>query len=64
MVCCRGMIEMAGSEHSFALGRQSARGEARALLQELGHEGNTIEPISVPPKIEHALQAFAKADSI
>jgi hypothetical protein len=34
----------------------------------LGHNGGTIEAIreliAVPPKIEHALQAFAKVDTI
>jgi hypothetical protein len=55
-------------EDSCALGRQSARAEALGLYRMLDHDGNTIEAIreliGVPPKIEHALQAFAKADTI
>jgi hypothetical protein len=47
-------------EDSFALGRQSAHEEARALYLMLGHDGNTVEAIreliSVPQKIEYALR--------
>ena len=54
---------MAGAEASFALGRQSAREEARALYRMLGEE-NTVdelrELIAVPPRIERALYAFAR----
>jgi hypothetical protein len=42
--------------------------EALGLRQMLGHYGNTSETIremiSVPPKIEPVLLAFAKADTI
>src|SRR6266404_9993545 len=47
------------------LGRQSAFQEAGALFLMIGEE-NTVEElrelIAVPPKIERALQAFAKAN--
>jgi hypothetical protein len=56
---------MAGDEDSFSLGRQSAKAEALGLYRMLGHDGNTVEElrelISVPPKIECALCAFARA---
>jgi hypothetical protein len=59
---------MAGEEDAFSLGRQSARAEALGLYRMLGHNGGTTEAIreliAVPPKIEHALQAFAKVDTI
>lgn len=51
-------------EGSFALGRQSAHGEALGLYRMLGHDGNTVEAlcelIAVPPKIEYVLRAFAR----
>jgi hypothetical protein len=46
-------------------GRQSAIAEAHAIYRMLGHDVNTVEElrelIAVPPKIERALRAFAKA---
>lgn len=60
------MRKSAGEEDSFGLGRQSASAEALGLYRMVGHDGNTVEAlrvlIAVPPKIERALQAFAKAN--
>jgi hypothetical protein len=56
---------MVGEEDSFALGCQSARAEARALVPLL-RAGSTVEElrelISVAPRVEHALRAFALAN--
>jgi hypothetical protein len=55
---------MAGEGDSFALGRQSARAEARGLLPLL-LSGSTVkeirELIAVPPRTERTLRAFARA---
>jgi hypothetical protein len=52
-------------EDACLLGRQSARAEALGLYRMLGHDGNTVEAIrelvSVPPKLERVLRAFAQA---
>jgi len=52
-------------EDSFALWRRSARGEGLGLYRMLNQDGNTIEMIremiAVPPRIEQALRAFARA---
>ena len=54
---------MAGAEDS-RLSRQSAIAEADALYRIIG-DGNTVEElrelIAVPPRIEWALRAYAKA---
>jgi hypothetical protein len=63
MVGRGGMMEIATAEDSFALGRQSAREEARALYRMLGEE-NTVEElrelIAVPPRFGWALLAYAR----
>ncbi|SRR6266851_7172352 len=64
MDAAHGDIRM-GGEDSCALGCQSARAEARSLLPLL-LAGSTIEElrelISVAPRVEHALRAFALAN--
>jgi hypothetical protein len=55
---------MASAEDS-RLCRQSAIAEAHALYRMLGQDGNTVEElrelIAMPPRIELALRAYARA---